>query len=70
MFTVNTSVARTLARVSLRACGWPVGANITVGGEAATPLKNEYGARLFTPAGERVPIHPIGRGTINPDISL
>ena len=42
----------------------------TVGGDAATPLKNEYGARLLTPSGDRVPIHPMGRGTISPDISL
>lgn len=44
--------------------------NNTVGGLLHTALKNENGATLATPDGLMVEIHPIGRGTMAPIISL
>jgi hypothetical protein len=37
--------------------------NMTKGGRVEMMLKKLYGARLTTPAGPMVVIHPIGRGT-------
>lgn len=54
----NSSVARTLASVSLR----PTEVKVTTGGVAAATEKNECGARLPTPSALSVETHAIGRG--------
>ena len=58
-------MASTLRTVSL---GLPsrrlTAENSSVGGLAATPLKNENGATLTTPAGETVLTQAMGRGVI------
>ena len=50
--TTNSPLASTLTTVSfLRPSRWLTAEKTTVGGLAATPLKNENGARFTTPAG-------------------
>ncbi len=41
----------------------PIDVNCTIGGSAQETVKNECGARLSTPAAERVETQAIGRGT-------
>ena len=57
--TVNSPVASTLRRVSLR----PTEVNCSTGGSELETVKNECGARLSTPSGEVLPTHAIGRGS-------
>ena len=67
---VKQPVARTLARLSLIFSSTTPVENISTGGFVATAWKKEYGARLATPSTLSVPIHPIGRGTTRPVVSL
>ena len=57
--TTNSPVAFAFASESLR----PIDVNCTIGGSAQETVKNECGARLSTPAAERVETQAIGRGT-------
>src|SRR5262245_49349437 len=44
--------------------------NAIVGGSLQTPMKNENGARLYTPSALTVDTHAMGRGTTQPIKSL
>ncbi len=57
--TTNSRVRSTFRSESLR----PTEVNCTIGGSTEETVKNECGARLSTPSGEREETHAIGRGT-------
>ena len=64
-FTTNSGTASILRVVSfLVPSRWLTGTNISVGGFAHTPWKNENGARLVFPSAEIVETHAMGRGKI------
>ncbi len=44
--------------------------NAMVGGSPHTPMKNENGARLWTPSGATLDTQAMGRGTTQPMRSL
>jgi len=72
ILTTNSPVVRTLRKVSLvpRSVERINGLNRTCGGLAHTALKKENGARFGRPSASKVEIHPIGRGTIEPIMTL
>ena len=55
----NSRVSDTLRSESF----FPTDVNCSTGGSTQATVKNECGARLFTPSAERVDTHAIGRGT-------
>lgn len=66
-FTTNSPVASAFASVSFASPpGRSPAANITVGGRPVSSVKNEKGARLGTPAGDRVLTQAMGRGATRP----
>jgi hypothetical protein len=71
MLTVKTSVWRMLAAVSLkRMSAWFSTPSARVGGSADRQLKKLTGAALTRPAASTVVTSAIGRGTLEPIISL
>ena len=70
--TTNSPVTRMFCNVSFSCPSLKrrSGAKHTVGGSAATPVKNENGARFGTSCALQVETNAIGRGNIEPMISL